>query len=210
MVHDLVNAMAAPVVAALIAGLGAVLAEWRQGRNRDYDRRRLLADALGQVSFIEAWGKAHELVTPTAVHDQLRTRAQEDLERVYIGFMESLEQVPAGHNHVTISKLLRSLLLRGRAKSGTAKAVRLLYYLSLLLVTFWIAVGSSTLTSFRISSIMATIVVAVFALLPPWGLHSLVVWLDQRNVAAHADVDGAKDIKEARAFGRQRRDRAAQ
>jgi hypothetical protein len=103
--------------------------------------------------------------------------------------MESLEHMPVRHRPVTPSRVFRSLLLLGRARSGGAKVVRVLYYLSLSLITFWIAVGFSTLRSFRISDVVATILVALPAFLPPWGLYSLVIWLDKRYVAAHTDVD---------------------
>jgi hypothetical protein len=183
--QELLGVLLAPLITALLAVVGFWLKEWYQRRDDDHRRRRTLSDARERVGFISAWLEAHDRVAPQSAQDEVRARAQSDLEQAYAAVARSLIQTaaPGERERIRFRTLAKSLFLLHPFHSGWAKLARVFYYIGLGWAALWIAAGADITVDEDFTPtgvIFAVVMILVFGIAPAWALRSLALWLERR------------------------------
>ena len=125
------SAVVVPVITAALAGLGFWLKERSDRRDRDNERHRVLTQVRQEIDVIEAWVKVYGLVAPPEDRSRASSNAQHDLNLAYTRLAHSLMESRGIEPRKTFHEHLKEFLLIGRLHSRSAKAVRVLYYVSL-------------------------------------------------------------------------------
>jgi Flp pilus assembly protein TadB len=128
--EQLVTALLAAVITALLTAFGVWLKDRLQHRDEQHRRRIALADAREQVGFIQAWMEVHDRVAPDSLHEQARARAQWDLQQAYATASRSLAVPTDEREPFTVRRMVTSLLLL-QLRTGQAKVARVIYYFGL-------------------------------------------------------------------------------
>lgn len=185
--RELLPILLGPLITAAVAAAGVWFRDWRERRDDDAQRRRTLGVAREQVSFIREWLEAHDRVADESAEEEVRTRAQLDLEQAYVDVAQSLANPVRGREPLTLGKMVRSLLLRRPLQDWRARIVRALYYLGLAWAGLWAAVGAEQTAreDFTPSGIFAAIVLILFlGIAPAWALRKWALWIENRHAAA--------------------------
>ena len=170
------SAVAVPVITAALAGLGFWLKERSDRRNRDNERHRVLTQVRQEIDVIEAWVKAYDLVAPPEDRSRASSKAKDDLDLAYKRLADSLKESRGIGPRKTFYEHLKAFLLIGRLHSRLAKAVRVLYYVSLACLIIVIAVYSVLLiTQFASYILIGFIIILALAILITLGFYQLAL-----------------------------------
>ena len=189
----------APILAPLIPALFAFIGVWWKGRrdrhDLDQERHRVLTQVREEIDVIEAWVKAYRLVEPDADKPQVWSRAENDLERAYTRLTESLNVSRGVESRATFGEILRVLLLIRRLQGSPAKAMRILYYVSLAFVAIWVSwMSIAAIAQPRDAGylILGLGVFLIGNILVSVGLYMLVLRFDEKARRAATNPPNAK------------------
>lgn len=175
------SAVAVPVITAALAGLGFWLKERSDRRDLDNERHRVLTQVRQEIDVIEAWVKAYDLVAPPEGRSQASSKAQNKLDLAYTRLAKSLENFREVEPRKTFREYLKVFLLIGRLHSRSAKAVRVLYFVSLACVIIMVTIFSVFLiTQFTSYLLLGFIIFLVPAILITLGFYQLTVHINGR------------------------------
>lgn len=170
------SAVVVPVITAALAGLGFWLKERSDRRDRDNERHRVLTQVRQEIDVIEAWVKVYGLVAPPEDRSRASSNAQHDLDLAYTRLAHSLMESRGVEPRKTFHEHLKAFLLIGRLHSRSAKAVRVLYYVSLACAIIMVTVFSVILiTQFTSGLLLGSIILLVLAILITLGFYQLAV-----------------------------------
>jgi hypothetical protein len=125
-----------PTLAALFAALG-LRAQQRNRRNR---RSAELAEARDRISAIQAWLETFEALTGKSEAAPERIRALADLQVAYDLIARTEEETRNERATSTLQVAAEAvLLLDVRSRSRTATILQIVYYVSLVWTTIWLA-----------------------------------------------------------------------
>jgi hypothetical protein len=182
----LVEAIAVPVITALLGALGIVVRDWRIRRDAQSRRARALADATAQAAFVEQWRRAAEgLGGDPVLREQHAGQARLLLAQAVATVTHSpqLAETPSDRVGAT-----RRLLLLYRLRSGWARVVRAAYLIWLLILVLAYATGVAS--AFGSTESWASLgylsIGTLFFLAPAVALRSFALYLDTRRSAAQA------------------------
>lgn len=119
------------LVAAVIAGLGAMIPDWWKRRNREGRSRGAIADATSYVEFVDRWHQAQQRTGTESARREGGEWAANELERTRSLLLARLEaDSPQPEDE---PNLIRSWLLFYRLHTLRAKASRALFLIILFL-----------------------------------------------------------------------------
>lgn len=177
----LVVALAAQIVAGLLTGVSFWWKDHRDRRDLAKSRQAFLTQLGDEISIIETWVKAYDLVAPPDARSEGTLRAKQHLERAYNRFTEFLDDawkveiptvprqqpaletqqvVPA--SKATSRGFFKTIFLVRQFHTIPAKISRILYYISLVWGALWAAAGIAATVS---ASNAGTIIAGVFLIL---------------------------------------------
>lgn len=178
------SGLVAPVLTSLLAALVTSLGERHQQRDREDRTRRAVAQALQQVTFIEAWLRTHERVAPEDAHSEAVRRSREHLNSAYRAVEDSLDNSPLDVRARSIGEVFRSALLVQPLSTSKARRNRAYYYLALCWVAIWSATGwaeteqePGPVTAGDVAISIAMVI--VFSLVPAVWLRARVLRLQR-------------------------------
>lgn len=175
------SAVVVPVITAALAGLGFWLKERSDRRDRDNQRHRVLTQVRQEIDVIEAWVKAYDLVAPPEGRSQASSKAQNELDLAYTRIADSLKESREVAPRKTFRERLNAFLLIGRLQSRSAKALRVLYYVSLAFIVIMIGVNTALLiTQFASYILEGFIIILVLTILIALGFYQLAFHINRR------------------------------
>lgn len=182
-----------PLLTAALAAVGLLVKEWRQERRWEYRRDTLLEQSRKRVGFISEWAAAYERLAGERPDPDLPlTRAREDLSALYDTVSERLERLAEQRpRRRSVRSYARSILLT-RVRRPWARAVRLIYYTSLvlaLLLTLIVVPISFQQEDLPVLGQVAVLAIAVaIYFLPAVALHAVTRFLDRPRARDRQEV----------------------
>jgi hypothetical protein len=176
-----------PVVTAVVTLLVTWFKETTQRRGAEHVQQRLLTQVKEEIGITEAWAKAHASLgsgaePPAAV----RERAQRDLDNSYDRLQRAGQDVRRPFTFGAV--LSRILLLDLPVKTGWVRALRLVYYLSLVMAYLWGQFGLGQQSSWANATSIGSSLTAYFilAVVPAWSLHWFTRFVAKKQAARMA------------------------